>query len=97
MRLSKKANVGLGCLSLLIGAAPALYIPLYLINRKLFADWLWAIAAPAWAFLDPGAHDGPIILLAVLLDTFIFAAIIYAIIYALLKLFRGRTPGADLS
>ena len=88
--MHKKEMVALGCLSLMIGAVPALFVPLALIKRQMFSDTLWAVVAPAWALLDPGAHDGLEILLAVLLDAVIFGALVYGIIYAVVRLFFGE-------
>ena len=89
--MRKKDKVALVCLSLLIGGSLALFVPLFLIIRKIFSDWLWAFVAPAWVLLDPGAHDGPIMLLAVILDAFIFGSIVYGAIYAIVRFLTRAT------
>ena len=79
----------LSCLSLLIGGLLSIFIPILLIGNKIYSDVVWVFLMPGWVILRPGAHDGFVILLATLLDTIVFAVLIYGIIYGVVR-FLGR-------
>lgn len=87
--MRKNDAKALGCLSLLIGGLLSIFIPIFLIGNKIYSDVVWVFLAPGWFILRPGAHDGLVILLATFLDTIIFAALNYGIIYCVVR-FSGR-------
>jgi hypothetical protein len=81
----------LGCVALLIGGALSVFIPIFLIGAEIYSTAVWVVLMPGWLIFRPGAHDGAEILLATIFDALVFAAIIYAIVYAVASIIqRGR-------
>ena len=80
----KKAT---GCLSLFLGALLS-----FLISVREFGGASggtgqgWSYLAPGWRILDPGAHDGHIMLLATVLDAVIYSMLIFTASYGFVKL-----------
>jgi hypothetical protein len=79
----------LGCLSFLVGGLLSIFIPIFLIGSRIYSDALWIILMPGWVIFRPGRDDGFEILMATILDTIIYGALIYGIIYGLVR-FVGK-------
>jgi hypothetical protein len=79
--ISKQKAKSTGCLSLLIGGLFSILMPA-----------IGVFLTPGWALFSPGRDDGFKILLAVVLDTIIFGAMAYGILY-LVRKYSGSTKG----
>lgn len=79
----KKAT---GCLSLLIGAGLSFFVSVREFGGAgSNAGQGWSYLAPGWKILDPGAHDGHIMLLATVVDASIYSLIIFLTFYGFVK------------
>ncbi len=79
----------LGCSSLVIGGLLSIIFPVVLIKNNIYSDVAWLLFMPGWLIFRPGAHDIFTILIATILDTIIFAAITFLLIYSITKYFGG--------
>jgi hypothetical protein len=81
-------NKALGCVSLVIGAILSVGVPAFFVGIGARLDDDWIILAPGWNLFRPGRDDGIEIILATILDTLIYAAIVYGIMCVVMYLRR---------
>jgi hypothetical protein len=84
-------KVATACLSLFLGVVLSLFVSLNEIKQESGAGDGWSYFAPGWRLLDPGAHDGPVMLLAALLDAGLYSLIIFAACYGFVMLVEKVT------
>ena len=84
--ITRGVKVAAGGLSLLLGVILSFFVTVREIGRASHAGQDWSFLAPGWKVLDPGAHDGPVMLLATLLDAGLYSIIIFAAFYGFIKL-----------
>ena len=89
--ITKEVKIAAGCLSLFLGALLSVFISMSVIGRASHAGPGWPYFAPGWKILDPGAHDVHIMLLAVVVDTLLFGAVIFTVFYGFVKLIDKLT------
>ena len=82
----RRVKIVIICLSLFLGFMLSLFVSFGEINQASKAGQGWSFFAPGWKLLDPSAHDGPIMLLAALLDAGLYSIIIFAAFYSFVKL-----------
>jgi hypothetical protein len=84
--ITRGVKVATACLSLFLGVVLSSFVSLNEIKQASKAGQGWSYFAPGWKVLDPGAHDGPVMLLATLLDAGLDSIIIFAASYGFVKL-----------
>ena len=89
LQLPNQNAKAFGCLSLLIGFILSIAIQAFLFGNSARPDLIWEILAPAWVYFPHGRDDGVEIIFATIIDTVYYGAIIYVIIYAVVR-FSGR-------
>lgn len=80
--------IALGCLSFLVGGLLSVFIPIFLIGGGIYSDAAWIILMPGWVIFHPGHADVFEILMATIVDTVIFGALLYGIIWGVVRFFR---------
>jgi hypothetical protein len=83
--ITKGVKLAAACLSLSLGAVLSFFTSMSEIERASYG-YGWSYLAPGWKILDPGAHDGHIMLLATALDAGVYSIIIFAASYGFVKL-----------
>lgn len=84
--ITRGVKVATACLSSFLGVLLSLLVSLNELKQASDAGRDWSYIAPGWKVLDPGAHDGPVMLLATLLDAGLYSLIIFAACYGFVKL-----------
>lgn len=84
--ITRGVKVATAYLSLFLGVVLSLFVSLNGIKQASGAGEGWSYLSPGWKALDPGAHDGPVMLLATLLDAGLYSLIIFAACYGFVKL-----------